>query len=186
MYKNHPVYEVFSKFLVTTEFLEQFWLTIDQKFMKPTKSEEFVGVKIFELILKNIQNKSFIATLLSKNFLKYILHEFKRRQKNDCAKIFKNSLALIPKILDKEADSKIKLEVIKKLIVNPGDLFFEKTTGTKTIQLLMSNLNAEYIKKLSKLYHRIASNSKFKEKEDSIKEPWTNVERGYAVQLLVK
>lgn len=170
-----------------TEYVEKFWLAVDERFAKPSKTDKFVGTEIFRLILENLQDKLFILNLLSRNYLKYMLNRFftHAKQKNDEIKdSFKQSLIKITSILDKETEGSIKLDVVKKLILYPGDLLIEKKTGTKVIQVLIDQMAGDTVKKLAKLYRQISTNKKLKEKDNSVTEPWTNVERKYAAQIL--
>jgi hypothetical protein len=185
---KHPIYKVFCEKLVTTKYVEHFWMGIDERFIKPSKTDEYLGVELFNLILDSNINKSIIPTLLSQNFLKYILKRFSsnpRHKVDDIAIGFKKGLFQIVKLLkDKELKAKLQISIVKKLILYPGDLMIEKITGTKILQMLISNLNADGIKKLANLYREIAANTKFKEKSNSDPQPWTNMERTYAAQLL--
>ncbi|XP_011495730.1 PREDICTED: DNA polymerase V [Ceratosolen solmsi marchali] len=185
---KHPIYEVFCEKLIATKFVEEFWLGIDQRFIKPSKTDEYLGVELLNLILKSTTNKSIIPTLLSHNFLKYMLKRFSnnaRHKVDDVAIGFKKALSQIVKLLEvKELKAKLQISVLKKLILYPGDLMIEKITGTKVLQMIISNLNADGIKKLANLYREIAANTKFKDKFNSTQEPWTKCERIYAVQLL--
>ena len=187
MCHKHPVYKLFCKKLIETQCTEQFWTGIDQCFIKPSKTDEHLGAELFNLLLENITDKSIIPSLLSPHFLRYMLKRFSNNAQHkvdDVAVIFKTGLTQLVKILDKEVKTKIHISVLKKLILYPGDLMIEKITGTKVIQMITANLNADGVRKLSNLYKEIAANTKFKEKTNSETEPWTNVERTYAMQLL--
>ncbi|XP_014218699.1 myb-binding protein 1A-like protein [Copidosoma floridanum] len=142
--------------------------------------------------------KSFFPSLLSTNFLKYFLKRFKTNPiKNDeIAMDFQKALTLFVKVLDqdlefqvqnslinKDEESKLRISIIKKLIMFPGDLMIEKLTGTKVFQILFQKLNANGIEELSDLFREIAANTKFKEKPDCEPEPWRFEERIYAMQI---
>lgn len=184
---KHPVYKIFCAKLLTTDCFEQFWKGFDQCFIKPSKTDEHLGVELFNLFLKSITNKALVPTLLSPNFLKHMLKRFSNSSKHKIDEIalgFKNALTALVQAVDKEVKTKLQISVLKKLILYPGDLMVEKITSTKVIQLITGNLNSDGVKKLANLYRDIAANTKFKEKANSVMEPWTNSERIYAVQLL--
>lgn len=179
---KHPVYLHFCQELVETDFVEQFWLGIDQLFLKPSKTAEHLGVELLNILLGNIKNKSKIPDLLSPNFIKHMLKRFSAdpvHKNDDVGSGFKKALSQLVKVLDKEVKAKLHLSVLKRLILHPGDIMIEKITGTKVLQMITNNLSADGVKKLSNLYREIAVNTKFKDKEN-----WTNAERSYAVQLL--
>ena len=111
----------------------------------------------------------------------------KKTKQDDIAIAFKSILTQLITIMnDKEIKAKTQVNVLKKLILYPGDIMIEKKTGTKIIQMLTSHMDTDGIKKLAKLYHEIAANSKPKEKKDDLTQSWTNAERIYAAQLLTR
>ncbi|XP_001603225.1 myb-binding protein 1A [Nasonia vitripennis] len=184
---KHPVYKIFCEKLIATELVEQFWNGIDECFIKPSKTDEYLGVELFNLLLEVITNKSTIPVLLSPNFLKYMLKRFSNNAKHKIDEVavgFRKALTQLVTVLGKDVKAKLHLSVIKKLILYPGDLLIEKITSTKVLQMLTNNLNADGVRKLSNLYREIAANTKFKEKPNSEPEPWTNAERTYAIQML--
>lgn len=155
---------------------------IDQLFLKPSKTAEHLGVELLNILLENLKDKSVIPDLLSPNFLKHMIKRFSadvEHKNDDVGTGFKKALSQLVKVLDKEVKAKLHISVIKKLILYPSEIMIEKITGTKVLQMITNNLNADGVKKLSNLYREIAVNTKFKDKEN-----WTNAERSYAVQLL--
>ncbi|KAJ8687432.1 hypothetical protein QAD02_023226 [Eretmocerus hayati] len=185
---KHPMYKVFCEKLIVTEFVEQFWVGFDEHFKKASKSDEYLGVELFNLMLTSLKDESVIPILLSPNFVRHMLKRLSNNPKNktdEVANLFKKALTLMVNRLNKDVKTKIKITVLKKLIFSPGDLMIEKLTGIKVLQILINNLNAEGVKKVSNLFKEIAANTKFKEKlNSSIPEPWTNNERTYVTQLL--
>lgn len=203
------------------DLVKQFWEAIDECFNaqthKLTKTEKFMAVQLFKLLLENYEkyiekikceefvdkkikkkNISFLSSLLSNNFLKYLLKRFKMNPiKNDEIAIeFQKALTLFVKVLDlelgfyiqnsiidKKEETKLRLDILKKLIFYPGDIMIEKLTGTKVFQTIMCKLDTDGVKELSELFRDIASNTKFKEKPDSEPESWRFDERIYVMQI---
>ncbi|KAJ8677814.1 hypothetical protein QAD02_013601 [Eretmocerus hayati] len=117
-----------------------------------------------------------------------MLKRFSNNPKNktdEVADLFKKALTLMMNRLNKDVKIKIEITVHKKLIFSPGDLMIEKSTSIKLLQILINNLNAEGVKKVSNSFKEIAANTKLKEKSNgSIPAPWTNNGRTYVTQLL--
>ncbi|XP_012541717.2 myb-binding protein 1A [Monomorium pharaonis] len=187
---QHPVFKLFCEKLVATELVADFWKGIDQKFIKPSMSDEYIAVEILRLILLNITDKTVIPSLLSSNLLQHMLKRFSncKRNKNDIVLIaFRKVLHLIVSATnDDDMKTKTQLSILKKLILHPGDLMIEKKTGVKVIQIITGNLRIDGVKKLCQLYRDIIENKITKEREDTKAESWTNAERSYAAQLLTK
>ncbi|XP_018398314.1 PREDICTED: uncharacterized protein LOC108776257 [Cyphomyrmex costatus] len=187
---QHPVYKLFCEKLVTTEFVADFWKGVDQKFIKPSRSDEYVAVEMLRLILVNITDKTIIPVLLSPNLLQHMLKRFSNCKKNTNDEVlmaFRKVLHLIVSATnDKDMKTKIQFSILKKFILHPGDLMIEKKTGIKVIQVIMGNLRIDGIKKLSKFYREIIENKTTKEREGTKTEFWTNAERSYVAQLLTK
>ncbi|XP_011297827.1 DNA polymerase V [Fopius arisanus] len=186
---RHPLYPIFCEQLVSSNYLIPFWTGLDKRFVKPSRTIEHLSLEILNLIVTNIKDKTLLPALLTPNFLHHMLKRFtsnKRNKHDDVANAFKKFLShLVTQLDDKELKSKTAISVIKKLVMHPGDLMIEKITGTKILQMITSNLDTNGVKKLSKFYNEIVSNSvmkRIKERE----EPWTNSERTYVGQLLSK
>ncbi|KYN40609.1 Myb-binding protein 1A [Trachymyrmex septentrionalis] len=178
---QHPVFKLFCEKLVATEFVADFWKGIDQKFIKPSKSDEYIAVEMLRLILLNVTDKTVIPSLLSPNFLQHMLKRFsicKKNRNDEVLMAFRKVLHLVVSATNGEdIKTKTQLSILKKLILDPGDLMIEKKTGVKVIQIIMGNLRIDGIKKLSQLYREITeSKTEFR----------TNAERSYTAQLLTK
>ena len=188
---HHPVFKLFCENLTSTELITEFWARIDQKFAKPSKNDELLAVKILKFILSNAIDKVVLPSLLSPNYMRYMLRKFsgnKRRDKDEVLLAFKEVLNLLVSTTSSN-DTKLKTQiaVLKKLILYPGDLMIEKKTGTKVIQIVTGNLSLEGIKKVSKIYRDIIENTMPKEKPNAKTESfWTNAERIYAAHLLTR
>lgn len=169
----------------------EFWTYIDQKFAKPSKSDEHLAVKILKFLLLNIPDKALLPSLLSPNYMQHMLKKFpgsKKFDKDEVLAEFKNVLNLIVSAAS-DSDTKLKTQiaVFKKLILYPGDLMIEKRTGTKVIQTITGKLSLEGIKKVSKIYRDIIANITPKEKANEKTESfWINAERIYAAHLLAR
>jgi len=182
------VFKLFCEKLVTTELVADFWKGIDQKFIKPSKSDEYIAVEIFRLILINVTDKTVIPLLLSPNLLQHMLKRFsncKRNNNDEVLIAFRKVLHLVGSATS-DIETKIQLSILKKLILHPGDLMIEKKTGVKVIQIITGNLKIDGIKKLCQLYKDIIENKMTKEKEGTRTELWTNAERSYTAQLLTR
>lgn len=184
------MFKLFCKKLTSTEFIADFWKAIDQRFTKPSKSDEYVITEILQLILSNITDKTVIPSLLSPNLLQHMLKRFsncKRNNNDEVLTAFRKVLHLVVSATsDKDIKTKTQLNILKKLILHPGDLMIEKKTGIKVIQKITANLRLDGIKKLCQLYRDIIENKTIKERENIKVEFWTNAERSYAAQLLTR
>ncbi|KAL6259582.1 hypothetical protein P5V15_009499 [Pogonomyrmex californicus] len=187
---RHPVFKLFCEKLTVTELVIDFWNGIEQRFIKPSKSDEYIAVEILQLILSNITDKSVIPLLLSPNLLQHMLKRFsncKRNNNDEVLIAFREVLRMVASATsDENMKTKTQLSILKKLVLHPGDLMIEKKTGVKMIQIITGNLRIDGIKKLCQLYRDIVENKMIKEKEDTKAESWTNAERTYAAQLLTK
>lgn len=185
---HHPVFALFCAKLAATNLVTDFWLAIDSKFKKPSKTHEHVAIEILKHLLVHLNDKTVFPSLLSSNFLQHMLKKcsiLKRNNNDEVVVAFKGLLNLLITSV-KDIKTKIQINVLKKLILYPGDLMIEKKTGVKIIQLITGNLNADGVKKLSNFYRSIIENIIPKERECSQTESWTNAERIYAVQLLTR
>lgn len=183
------MFKLFCEKLVATEFVADFWKGIDQRFIKPSKSDEYIAVEILQLIL-NVTDKTVIPLLLSPNLLQHMLKRFsncKRNNNDEVLIAFRKVLHLIVSATnDKDMKTKIQLNILKKLILHPGDLMIERKTSVKVIQIITGNLRIDGIKKLCQLYRDIIENKITKEREGTKTELWTNAERSYTAQLLTR
>lgn len=170
--------------------MPDFWKGIDQRFVKPSKSDEYVATEMLKLILSNITDKTIIPSLLSPNLLQHMLRRFsncKKTSNDEVLTAFREVLHSVVSVTnDKEMKSKTQLSILKKLILHPGDLMIEKKTGVKVIQIITGNLKVDGIKKLCELYRNIIENKVTKGKKDEKPELWTNAERSYTVHLLTR
>ncbi|XP_014470444.1 PREDICTED: DNA polymerase V-like [Dinoponera quadriceps] len=187
---HHPVVKLFCEKLISSELVADFWRIFDQKFVKPSKSEEYLAIEILRLILsKDITDKTIIPLLLSPNLLQHMLKKCSNcKNNNDEILIaFKEVLHLMIYIInDKDIDTETQLNILKRLILHPGDLMIEKKTGTKVIQVITANLKFDGVQKLCQLYRDIIEIKITRKRSDIKSELWTNAERSYAAQLLTR
>jgi len=184
------VYKLFCEELTSTEAVLDFWNGIDQRFVRPSKSDEYIATEMLKLILSNITDKTIIPSLLSPNFLRYMLSRFSnyRRNNNDEVLIaFKEILRLVVSATN-DMQTRTQLDILKRLILHSGDIMIEKKTGVKVIQIITGNLKVDGIKKLCQLYRNFITNDKIagESKDMKIESHWTNAERVYIVHLLTK
>ncbi|KAF3421961.1 LOW QUALITY PROTEIN: hypothetical protein E2986_00122 [Frieseomelitta varia] len=187
---HHPIFKLFCENLMSTELTVIFWTHIDEKFAKPSKTDEYVAIQILKFILSNIVDKSILPLLLSPNYMQHMLKKCSgpKHHNNEVLLGFKEVLNLLTSATSSD-DTKLKIQiaVLKKLILYPGDLMIEKKTGTKIIQMLTGNLNLDGTKKVSKIYRGIMENTIPRDKSnDKAKSFWTNAERIYAAHLLTR
>ncbi|CAL7951593.1 unnamed protein product [Xylocopa violacea] len=188
---HHPVFKLFCENLISINLVTDFWACIDQKFIKPSKLDEYLAIQLLKLILSSIVDKSILPSLLSANYIQHMLKKFsgsKNHNKDEILLGFKEVLNLLISTTNSDSTKlKTQIAVFKKLILYPGDLMIEKRTGTKIIQMLTGNLSLDGIKKVSKVYRDIIANNISKEKANSKAESvWTNAERIYAAHLLTR
>ncbi|XP_066597439.1 myb-binding protein 1A [Prorops nasuta] len=186
---QHPVFKLFCEKLIKAELVNEFWTGMDIRFKKPSRTDEYLAIEILKLLLPNITKKAILPQLLSPNFLAYMLKKFlycRKKHTDEILHGFKEFLTILVSVINSDdIKPKYKIAVLKKLMLDPGDLMIERRTGTKVVQRITSSLNMECVKKLSKIYCNIIENSEPKLKGGN-PEPWTNAERTYAAQLLTK
>ncbi|XP_057319340.1 myb-binding protein 1A-like [Microplitis mediator] len=188
---QHPLYKILCQLLVSSENVVDFWNGIDQRFnVHPSKSMEYLALELLNFIVPNIEDKSILPSLLSSNFLNWMVGRFNidaRYRHDDVANLFRKVLAhFVVALGDKEIKPKIKIAVLKKLINYPGDFMIEKITEVKVIQLITTSMNFNGVKKLAKFYCGIVDNSEPKKAGDKKEESWNYAERSYAGELLCK
>ncbi|XP_034946245.1 myb-binding protein 1A [Chelonus insularis] len=186
---KHPIHKLICEKLASTDYLLDFWMGIDQRFVKTSITIEYLGLELLNHILPNIKDKHLLPSLLSSNFLSHMLKRFntsKLFHKDDIANLFRSVLTKYVEALNDEAiETKVQVEVIKKLIYYPGDLMVERITGIKILQMIIKNMNATGVKKVAKIFSAIVENTKLRKIENE-ERSWSNGERAYACQMLIK
>ncbi|XP_017879918.1 myb-binding protein 1A-like protein [Ceratina calcarata] len=188
---HHPIFKLFCENIISTKLVTEFWSCVDQQFVRPSKPDEYLAIQLLKFMLSNIVDKSMIPSLLSPNYMQYMLKKFsesKKHNKDEVLLGFKEVLNLLVSAINSDSTKlKTQITVLKKLILYPGDLMIEKKTGIKIIQILTGNMNSDGVKKVSNIYRDIIENSTSKEKRNTKAESfWTNAERIYAAHLLTR
>lgn len=161
------------------------WTELDKRFVKPSKTTEYVSVKLVDYCCK--LDTSVIPEMLTPNYLQYIMRccqLCKNSKKDEGTALLRQSLAKMVNAI-KESELDIQMESLKKLFFNPGDLMIEKKTGVKIFSILQSKLSAEHVKELTDVFKKIVSSESEKETESG-SVPWMNSEKIYSVQILTK
>ncbi|CAG5044426.1 unnamed protein product [Parnassius apollo] len=196
---NHPVYKEIGIHIAKSPYLIQFWTNIDSQLTKHNRNRELVCINLLTTILLNLDdNIQVIPELLSTNFFKLFMDWFKglqtaskirnKKDNEDDNKIIikkqkelLNALAKALK-LDK-VTGKIRVETLKKLLFNPGEINFTEITGTNIIKSIIIDLDEDGVKKIAKLLKNVLKNSSKKIKEN-VERNWYNNERVKAAELL--
>lgn len=150
-------------------------------------------------ILNNLKdNVEVIPELISKNFFKLFMDWFKglqtaskirnKRENEDDHKIMikkqKDLLNALNKALKLEkVDSAIRVQILKKLLFNPGELNFTEITGTSIVKSIIADLDKSGVKKMAKLLKGVVLNTDKCVKE-TLERNWFNIERIRAAELI--
>lgn len=150
-------------------------------------------------ILNNLKdNVEVIPELISKNFFKLFMDWFKglqtaskirnKRENEDDHKIMikkqKDLLNALNKALKLEkVDSAIRVQILKKLLFNPGELNFTEITGTSVVKSIIADLDKSGVKKMAKLLKGVVLNTDKCVKE-TLERNWFNIERIRAAELI--
>lgn len=185
---KHPFYEMFCIEIANTDLVLPFWNEVDKRLSKPNDNKEIIATTLLMYLLTNMQKMSAVPDLFAGNYLQLLFHRLKLIYTNHKHELNIKNINLFAilaeKVSDESVKTKTKLKTIKSLLLYPGDLSFEKITGTKTIQKITSSLDCDGVKKLAALYKEIIlaqlpkNNANFPN--------WTIYERVYAAQLFSK
>ncbi|XP_067015674.2 myb-binding protein 1A [Anabrus simplex] len=187
---RHPVYEEFCSQLAVSKILLPFWtMGVEPQLIRPNRNRTLAVLEMLQHILKNLDDKTKIPELLTRNFLDNILRGCNIKEPgNDVPAKARQVFGQIGILLQGEdVDDATRLSVLKRLLFYPGDFLFEKITGTKLVQLLMSQLKGEAIRELAEIYREVLSAEKPKVKGANGETGfWTGQERLYAAQLFTR
>ncbi|XP_072934528.1 myb-binding protein 1A-like protein [Epargyreus clarus] len=197
---SHPVYKEISTEIATSPHLLLFWTEIDNQLTKHNRNRELASINILNTILLNINdNTAVIPDLISQNFFKLFLDWFKglqmaskirnKREDEDDHKIMikkeKELLNTIAKALKGEGvNSKTRVETLKKLLFNPGEINFTDITGSTVVKSIMADLDASSVKKMAKLLKGVLLNTSKKALKGDNERNWYNNERTKAAELI--
>lgn len=162
---------------------------MEAEFPRPSKTAEALAITILTHLLNNIKDKSAIPALLSHNFFKYMLKKCAMNKKNTKDPVivgFKEFLTKIATVLDVETEPEVQIAVLRKLIFYPGDLMVERKIGVKILSKITVNLSTQGVKGLAAIYRSIVDTSATTERLNLAPKTWSNMERMFAAQYLVK
>ncbi|CAK1541559.1 unnamed protein product [Leptosia nina] len=197
---NHPIYEEFGKQVATSPLLLQVWMKIDGHLTKHNRNREMVAINILSNVFKNINdNVQVISELISKNFFKLFLDWFKglqtaskvrnRNESEDDQKIMikkeKELLNYLVKAMKSDAvTNTLRVDVLKKLLFDPGEVNFTEITGTNIIKLICTDLDKDGVKKICALLKMVLLNTSKKMVKEGFERHWFNNERVTAAELI--
>ncbi|CAH1962922.1 unnamed protein product [Acanthoscelides obtectus] len=187
---KHPVYEQVSKDIAVSSSLPDIVNALDNLIQQPNRNRQMIINTIYNFILKNITDHSIIPDLLTKNFIQHNLEYLKSLQRPNEDPEFKQKFdsfltELLEAMKHEEVTDKIKITVLKKLIVSPGTLNFEKITSSKVVQQIALTLTSKGVRKLAVVY-RTVINAHGKDESGDKEKNWLNNDRLYATHMLVK
>ncbi|XP_049879214.1 uncharacterized protein LOC126376095 [Pectinophora gossypiella] len=198
---SHPIFKEIGTGMANSPHLKVFWTSgIDSQLTKHNRNRELVAINLLTTILTNIQdNVEIIPELLSRNFFKLFMDWFKglqtaskirnKRDNEDDNKIMikkeKELLNALAKSLKLEkVDSNIRVETLKKLLFNPGEMNFTEITGTSIVKSIIADLDKDGLKIMAKLFKGVLLNTSKKVIKDDVERSWYNNERVKAAELL--
>jgi hypothetical protein len=181
--------------------LKQFWTVgIDSQLVKHNRNRELAALNILSAILNNLSlNVEVLPDLVAKNFFKLFMDWFRglqtaskirsKRDDEDDHKIMikkeKEVLLAFSKAmkLDK-VDNKIRVEMLQKLLLSPGEMNFTEVTGTTLVKTIIAELDIDSVKKMAKIFKGVLLNTSKKTLKDNVERNWYNNERLKAAELL--
>lgn len=198
---NHPIYHEIGVQIANSTHLELFWTSgIDKQLVKHNRNRELAVLNILNAILNNLgDNAVLIPDLISKNFFKLFMDWFKglqtaskirnKRDDEDDHKIMikkeKELLNTLAKVIKSEkVDNKIRVDILKKLLLSPGEMNFTEMTGTTLVKTIIAELEKDGVKKMAKIFKGVLLNTSKKTVKENIERNWYNNERLKAAELL--
>lgn len=164
---------------------------MDKTLHKPNRNKLLIVIKIYSIILQNIQNPSSIPDILTKNFIQQTLNYFKTFKGKDKDTEFQQSInkffdTLLEAVKKEDVKSGTKIEVLRRLLFYPGTFIFEKITRSKVVQQITSSLDNGGVKMLCALYDGVIRGTEKIDSANAQNENWLNNDRLYAAHLLIK
>lgn len=175
-------------------------MKIDNQLIKHNRNRELVSINILNTILLNLDNNvEVIPDLISKNFFKLFLDWFKglqtaskvrnRKDNEDDQRIMikkgKELLNSLVKALKSESvTTSLRVDILKKLLFNPGEINFTEITGTNIVKLICTDLDKDGVKKITKLLKKVLLNTSKKFVKEGVERNWYNNERVKAAELI--
>lgn len=186
---KQPAYRVIAQIIGQSKLLPTFLTCLDAQLLKFNRNRLFIASIILRNILPNIKDSEQIPSLLTDNFVRKLVEHYENKKwKSDSeltAELKDTFKTLIDSLAKEETSSLVKMNVIKKLIFYPGTLTFETMTEIRVLQNLVPTLDLQGIKSLSKLLKEIVFDLSQAADKDG-KRAWSNAEKTYALQMLVK
>lgn len=137
--------------------------------------------------------------MISRNFFKLFIDWFKglqtaskirnKRDNEDDNKIMikkqKELLNALAKALKSDkVDSSVRVDILKKLLFNPGEMNFTEITGTTVVKSIIADLDKDGVKKMAKLFRGVLLNTSKKFIKEDVERNWYNNERVKAAELI--
>lgn len=159
-----------------------------------------MAINILTTVLHNINTGlEVLPELISRNFFKLFMDWFKglqtaskirsKRDNEDDNKIMikkqKELLNALAKALKSDqVEDSIRVEILQKLLFNPGEMNFTEITGTTVVKSIISDLKKDGVKKMAKLFKGVLLNTSKKFLKENVERNWYNNERVKAAELL--
>ncbi|XP_026740402.1 myb-binding protein 1A-like protein [Trichoplusia ni] len=198
---GHPIYKEVATNIANSPHLQLFWTSgIDSQLVKHNRNRELVAINILTTVLHNINTGlEVLPELVSRNFFKLFMDWFKglqtaskirsKRDNEDDNKIMikkqKELLNALAKALKSDqVEDSIRVEILQKLLFNPGEMNFAEITGTTVVKSIISDLKKDGVKKMAKLFKGVLLNTSKKFLKENVERNWYNNERVKAAELL--
>lgn len=92
--------------------------------------------------------------------------------------------ALSKALKSENVDSSVRVEILQKLLFNPGEMNFTEITGTTIVKSVIAELDKDGVKKMSRLLKGVLLNTSKKVIKEDVERNWYNNERVKAAELL--
>lgn len=92
--------------------------------------------------------------------------------------------ALAKALKSDQVTSKVRIEVLKKLLLNPGEMNFTEITGTSIPKATIALLDKDGVKKMAKLFKGVLLNTSKKFIKEDVERNYYNNERMKAAEML--
>ncbi|KAL4711909.1 hypothetical protein ACJJTC_006078 [Scirpophaga incertulas] len=198
---SHPIYTEIGAQIANSPQLLKFWINgIDSQLLKHNRNRELAALNILNAILNNLNaNVHMLPELLSKNFMNLFLDWFKglqtaskvrnKRDDEDDHKIMikkeKEVLLAFGKAMKlNTVDTTIRIETLKKLLFDPGEINLTEITGTTLVKSILSDLDTNGVKQMAKMFKGVLMNNSKKTVKADVQRSWYNNERLKAAELL--
>lgn len=187
---NHPIYDILCKNIAESKYLEKFWLNeVDKDLAEnPNKIKEIITLKVLTGILLSTTNLKIASVLITQNFVRMVVNRFKTLKKNesdDLNDFYKDFFTTLADFIGKIEDNQEKVKLIRKLIIHPGSILFDRITFSNVLSKLVENLNESGVNHLIEIYKKIVTSQIAKDSKDA-KTNWTISERIHALKMISK